>query len=420
MALDPAPALIFTVHLLYLLPHYYLLNALILVDRKDAEWTMRSSLLQSQVFGVLAEMAWSAAHPRSVRPIVSSACALFYVCLQGIQLCLAFVAAEDVYTLGVALPLQCLALLALVPLQQVGHNYTLEKQISPMRYRILAWLTAVVLAVSALLSPAMASPWVAVPCAVLPALVVAVLLVATGRGEGAVDMSLSRSGERADPRSDPELLNVSHARAFMFLLLGCASGTLGESITDMATTLAIRRSLTGGRQDLALANQVAVFLSMSLAYWSETRPGGGAANRGGIFILAWASCQLFRGSAVHLLEAGTIGVPVLMAFVFLDKYTGPLGSGALDVALLAILRDGGASHQRAGKRGVRGTWLWTVRNAVARLERPICQLILLHTSGFPIQCVSCGFTAATCLGVLVVIWGGGPGREPVLSKAKSQ
>jgi len=178
---------------------------------------------------------------------------------------------------------------------------------------------------------------------------------------------------------------------------------LGESITDMATSLAVRASLQEGRQDLALANQVAVFVSMVMAYWSETRPGGGAGQRAGLFILVWAGCQAFRCCAVHLLAGGRAGVPLLMAFVFMDKYTGPLGAAALDVALLEVLRRG------EGGGAVRSSLLWTARMAVSRLERPLCQLVLLHTEGFPIQAVSAAFTAVTCAGVLASLRGAGGG-----------
>ena len=45
-----------------------------------------------------------------------------------------------------------------------------------MRYRILAWLACVLLAVASLLTQCMASPWILVPCATLPALGTAALL----------------------------------------------------------------------------------------------------------------------------------------------------------------------------------------------------------------------------------------------------
>merc|ERR1712050_582897 len=71
--------------------------------------------------------------------------------------------------------------------------------------------------------------------------------------------------------------------ALGFLFLGCGIGTIGEALTDMAVTLALRKHLRDGRGDLGIANQMAVIISMLLAYWTETRPGGGGANRAGTF-----------------------------------------------------------------------------------------------------------------------------------------
>ncbi|CAK0859222.1 unnamed protein product [Prorocentrum cordatum] len=43
------PLMVFSGHLQYLLPHYYLLNALILATRAESEWILRNAVLQSQI-----------------------------------------------------------------------------------------------------------------------------------------------------------------------------------------------------------------------------------------------------------------------------------------------------------------------------------------------------------------------------------
>jgi len=406
--LELGPAIIFTSHLLYLLPTYYLLNALILDGRTTAEWTMRNAFLQSQALAIAAEILWSGIHPLSLsRPACAVAAAVSAV-LQGAHLSLAFGASEGIYCMSLALPLQATSNLAWIPVVQVGYNYTLERQISPARYRIIAWLVAVGLAAAVLLTPICARAWLAVPVSLLPACVVVLLFALAG---DRLESSNGTAGEtrpaaKAIGASGLGQLRVGPDSAAGFLLLGCCSGTLGEAVTDMAFSLAIRESLIGGRRDLALANQLAIFVSMSLAYISETRPGGGALQWGRPFILAWAACQILRSFALHLVRATGTGVPVLLVGVcaLFDKYTGPLGSAALDIALLAILKRGAVTVQ-ADKRqiSVPGTLLWTMRNGISRLERPICQLVLLRTSGIPVGYISGVLALATTLGVLAVL-----------------
>merc|ERR1711865_961853 len=108
----------------------------------------------------------------------------------------------------------------------------------------------------------------------------------------------------------------------------------------MATTLAVRKSLQTGRQDLALTNHLMVLVSNLLAYWSEIRPSADGRRKAVVFILAWATCQGFRIIALKHLESGSFGGLVLAAMVFMDKYTGPLGGAALETALLAVLSQG--------------------------------------------------------------------------------
>ena len=87
--------------------------------------------------------------------------------------------------------------------------------------------------------------------------------------------------------------------------------------------------------------------------------------------------------------------------LFLDKYTGPLGIAALDAALLHLLKFSAALQGDIGWT-VPATVLWTARNSIQKLERPICQLILLNISAVPVPLVSGCFALVTCGGVLAI------------------
>merc|ERR1740121_179569 len=108
---------------------------------------------------------------------------------------------------------------------------------------------------------------------------------------------------------------------------------MGEAVTDVAIKLKIRKSIQGGQTDLAIAESLVVVVSSLLAYWSQRRPGSDE-SRASFFILAWFDSQGVRLALVHLLEpGGAAGYVVLAVLMFLDKWTGPLGILALDVAL---------------------------------------------------------------------------------------
>eukprot|EP00928_Gymnodinium_smaydae_P041918 TRINITY_DN28303_c0_g3_i1.p1 TRINITY_DN28303_c0_g3~~TRINITY_DN28303_c0_g3_i1.p1 ORF type:complete len:429 (-),score=46.65 TRINITY_DN28303_c0_g3_i1:78-1364(-) len=407
------PVAVFVCHFLYLLPHYYYLNALILAERRQAEWIFRNSLLQTQICSVLTEIAWCAWHPQNLASSTCCLAALLHAIVQGLQIALAFGADQDSYTYSVALPLQGLAALSLIPVAQIGNNDTLRRQVSPARYRMLATLASVFFAVWNLVGYGTTIPWVAASCCIIPSVAVAFLLFQNDTCH-ASERSSSAESERKNGCAQHY---VGASGAFAFLVFGCAVGTIGEAMMDMATTLSIRNSLQKGRQDLALTNQCSILISMSLAYFTETRLGGGAASRAGLFILSWTGCQLFRGAALDLLEVGSMGLPLLAAFAFLDKYTGPLGSAALDVALLKLMRFGARKEEKS--TGVRPTSevLWTARMVVSKVERPICQLVLLHTTGMPVKQVAWPFTLVTCIFVLALHlwhdeagWKSGPAR----------
>lgn len=403
----PGPLVIFTVQFQHILTNYYLFTALILCNRKSAEQVFRASYLQAHVLSTVVEIVWAWLHPRAL-PLPACAWALVaYTLLHSLHVVLAFGSPLNIYSTLLALPLQVAAAVCLIPVGQLGYCYTVQSRVSPQRYRMLAWMLACGITVASFLSPSMASPSVAVLCAtVLPLLATACLLRAIrhARDDAIMSMNNNVSTYKSDSRLvGKESVCVRLRPAAMFVALGCISGTLGESLTDSAITLAIRKSLREGKHDLALTNQLSIGVSMLLAYLSETRKGG-ARQMGCRFILAWMACQLARNVALDLLQGGDIGLPVMATLAFLDKYTGPLGTAALETALLALMNhETSPGNELQVGFAVPGAWLWSLRMAVSRLERPICQLLLLQTATLPVQWVALVFASTSCIGVLVIL-----------------
>ena len=117
---------------------------------------------------------------------------------------------------------------------------------------------------------------------------------------------------------------VSITAASGFGLLGVLSGTIGEALTDSATTLTLRQSLKAGHRDLALANHLTVLSSMSLAFWTQSKSER-SIKKQALCMLLWAGCQVFRTAALPYLatgngtsEAGHGRFLALAAMVFLD------------------------------------------------------------------------------------------------------
>jgi len=398
----------------YLLPHYYLLNALIILGRNDSEWRLRTAVLQGQILVGLLDLCWAAKFPQGLSPKLVAAAASAATLLQAIHIGLAFCADASTYTSTVAIVLHVSVLLMYIPVAQVGSNYTLQRRISPARYRILAWLSATVFALAVLIVPAAASPWVALPCSIVPSLSMALALVAPDLFGIRPYEAPSSAPEAAGAKKEiaegakstcPGQLVTGLPSALEFLILGCGFGTIGEAFTDMAINLAIRSSLKAGKQDLALTNQLMVFASMILAYWSETRPSASNTKRAIWFLMGWALCQAVRIMALQELESGSVGNLLLAAMVFMDKYTGPLGAAALETALLAVLVEGDEQNKAQKQSGlqIQGSLLWTMRMIVGRMERPICQLVLLHSAGTPVALLSSIFTMLTSVMVLSIL-----------------
>ncbi len=180
-------------------------------------------------------------------------------------------------------------------------------------------LLSVVLAILLLLFPSLAHFCLVLPCVVLPYIVLGTLFLSFPSLD-----STSGASSGFDRSTVSTVPTVSITAATGFGLLGVLSGTIGEALTDSATTLTLRQSLKAGHRDLALANHLTVLSSMSLAFWTQSKSER-SINKQVLCMLLWAGCQVFRTAALPYLatgngtsEAGYGRFLALAAMVFLD------------------------------------------------------------------------------------------------------
>lgn len=242
------------------------------------------------------------------------------------------------------------------------------------------------------------------------------LLVTLWLLSGGLDESNGEAVAAAEELKQGDKKSGNQAKAYhldlvssaSFVFHGCMVGTNAEALTDMAVTLALRQHLKSGRSDLGIANQCAVIFSMSLAYWTETAATE-RKKKATRFIMLWGAVQFFRSLTMQQLRSGDIQVWLFFLLVLVGRYVGPLGKSAQDTALLKRLerpKEGEEAAAATSQPGglVPATLLWTMRMACSRLERPLCQLILLYTGGsLPIPLVSGCFTVVAVAGVLTTL-----------------
>ena len=124
-----------------------------------------------------------------------------------------------------------------------------------------------VLAIVLLLFPSLVCFWLVLPCVVLPYTMLGILLT----GLGFPTAKPQPTASKASCGASNSVSAVSATAAAGFGVLGLLSGTIGEALTDSATTLALRSDLKAGNSELALANHVTVLSSMSLAFWTQSK-----------------------------------------------------------------------------------------------------------------------------------------------------
>ena len=229
-----------------------------------------------------------------------------------------------------------------------------------------------------------ARPLVAVPvlCA-YPAYVARRLLRSGGAAAGASATSKNGGANKAAGR-----VSLSCAAAYVFFHVFI--GTNAEAVNDMAIGHRVRRELGKGNAGLALTNNASVLLSQLLALASEFGVSrGDEARKHLIFLGVWSACQLLR--AVGL--AGIVGSSatahrLVGGFVFFDKYSGPLGQAALELAGMELIR-------RHPGTAVPAPFLISLRMAAFKYERPLWDILLVHEANWPapLPAVVAGFTA---------------------------
>lgn len=399
--------------------NFVIFPALILSGRKPAELVLRKYGLKARVVAVAVDLLWNFVRPTGIHRAFVAICVSLALLASCLRLALAFDALGDLSLdqgldlarlgLGpvIALPdlglvLAVAAQVFLAPARQLGSLDVVARNQSPWRFKMLAWVAVELSATTVLLAPSFGSSFAFVMLVTASPLVLILvtLLLPGSRAEDTKEKKQKEKGAGAGPSMAPEeaaLQRVPLVPTMGFLAMACGVGTTGEALNDMAVDLSVREALSQGDTTLALAYNGSVLLAMISAYIVETRPFAGtkaaadSEDRGhtdptprrGLFILLWAACQVFRTAILPSLKAGassgpTLGTLGLVAFiVLLDKFAGPLGGAAFDTALLSLL-------SRSRSAGAGGGWsvpsglLWTVRTAVERLERPICQLLLLH------------------------------------------
>ena len=407
-----------------LLPQFYLSSALILGGYEQPQRVWRQTQLQATLVAIALEVAWSGLHPAPLKTAHAAAALLAATLLNVLHLATIYGQTGLEYTAELALGLHLARLLLLIPANQMGNVWTLEAgtERSQARWRIGGWIATVALGLGVLLIPALGrSPGCVIATVSLPSAIMLKVLY---------DRDLRQpAGRKETPDSDAVPARVSAARAMLFLLGACVLGTNGEAMLDSAVGLTVRQSLVRGNNELALANQTAVLASMALALLSEVvfLKGSAAASRSCVYVCMWVGVQLLRSGGIGYLTDDFRGALLVWAFVFVDKYTGPLGNAAVETSLLATLKGGevDGAAQRTGW-SVPGAMLLTVRQVVESSSRPFFELILTPpdnaapTAGshwpLPFECVVVVLTGGTAAFVLLTMGRaaprGGPSKRP--------
>ena len=289
-------------------------------------------------------------------------------------------------------------LIPMILVNQVGTDFVVRSGRSPARYQQLAWITVMVL--GSLITGGwmlmLREPAVVLTVGVSPFLIVTACLLLSDSDDAGHD--------GAPKGSTPSVATTSYvdmSYALQFVLFA-TNGSTGEALNDMATELKTRAALQTGDTSLQLAYNIAVILSMLLGYVLESLVHSDGARK--VFILVWSGCQAMRGIGMEFMTPDRLWVVFL--FVFCDKFSGPLGQAAIDTALLKLISRGSEDtkgNKPKSWRVIPANGLWTYRNAVSSLERPLCGLVLmsLQLANAPLwlpmalASLACGFVLVT-------------------------
>jgi hypothetical protein len=293
------------------------------------------------------------------------------------------------YSYQMSFVLQLAASCFAIPTSQLGALYTVNHPtVSQASWRILGWIVTVALGLGALLLPQLvAAPGVALTLSVLPSVGLASVLCAApaaDNGTGGGDGGCAKPPPATSPSPPTNMLptaagSATTTTALTFICCGGVVGTNGEALLD--TFLGV---LTRAHVKLALWNQAAVLLAMVLAYGAESRLkrwDKSAAQRSMVYLWVWAGSQLLRVLLIKSITPET--GQLLFGLVLLDKFSGPLGGAALEMALLALLttsrttKTGGGGGGGGAEQWIPFAFLMTVRTAVETTSRPFAEWVLL-------------------------------------------
>eukprot|EP00927_Polykrikos_kofoidii_P066872 TRINITY_DN62432_c0_g1_i1.p1 TRINITY_DN62432_c0_g1~~TRINITY_DN62432_c0_g1_i1.p1 ORF type:complete len:440 (-),score=43.10 TRINITY_DN62432_c0_g1_i1:22-1260(-) len=350
--------------------NFFLFPAMLLTGHKAAENSWRQTGLMVMCVTIMLDLLWANFHPKPVRLILATFAAAVSAGSHIVHLVFAFGLTPWSYSFSVAMVLQVATHLPWILVQQVGTDFVVRTGRSPARFQILAWITIMGLGTLVTLYPSLRNFLTFVLCvASAPRVVVTIALLLSSLASAAEQNNNTTKDVTAS-----DYHSVAMPRAAVFALFAC-NGSVGEALNDMATDLKIRTAQSAGDTQLTLAYNAAVTLSMMGGYASETHASGTGARR--VFGALWCLVQIFRSLGMELLTPDRTWL--MFVFVFCDKFTGPLGQAAIDTALLRLMRRGRDKADGAGWPRMAENALWTVRTAADRLERPVCQMLLLRS-----------------------------------------
>jgi len=390
----PGPTVLYCTYVNTLSVEFFIFASLLIAGRREEEVVMRESALWSMCVVIITDVLWTNLHPQPLSFQAATIAAAGAVAAQSLHLSVAFgLIASLPYTSSLAKALMVAAGLCWILVGQVGTDYVVTSNRSPAKFLILAWITVMVLGSSLSIVPWLKDmPLLLVFVAVLPRVISMISLGIASLFSSSDQQALASKAEAGTEELDA-LLTVAIPRAARFAAFAFTS-VYGEAFNDITTDLIVRGALAAGDSTLQLAYNGAVLLSMCCGFVTEALAAGNASR---LFALVWGLCQLIRCLGIQFLTPGNWSL--MFAFVFFDKLTGPLGSAAMDSALLSLIRrDSGGVSPTSWIR-IPANAMWTLRYPAELLQRTSCQMLLLRIGHVP-WLVSISFTASSVAFVL--------------------
>ena len=333
------PLIIVQNGIIRLLPHFFIVPCIFATPTSTALFRQvhRPAFLQATIAAIILQLIANYVHPRAVSRRVTGFSLLFAVACSALDraglfgLELSFMD-SNWYTQSVSFWLQLAAHSLTIPIKQLGALIIVNNpSVSQAQWKILAWIITTAIGLCALLIPGIfAVPTVAIGLASVPSVALAATLLLFGTSATTTGSDLAT---RALPTSAGD---ASIVTAAFFVACGGLIGTNGEAILDTYIGMISRKYLR-----LAIANQAAVLIAMLMAYWLEqhlkTRgvTGTTSKERALIYVWPWAAAQFVRIASIRSIsqDSGRL----VFGLVLMDKFTGPLGSASMEMALLSLL-----------------------------------------------------------------------------------